>query len=79
MATTRQSRINKVSAHFTAKFGKKCWAGYDEQKRKYFVRGENLPAAPEVAHIYPNGWSLLDYLTAKEVDALHGLAIVVCH
>lgn len=70
VATVRSRRIEKLAQYFTAKFGGKCWAGYDDSKRKYYISGENLPAAPELTHLYPNGWSLLDYFSARQVDKL---------
>lgn len=42
------------------------WSYFDEQKRAYVIRGENLPAHPDIEAQYPNGWSLLDYLTPRE-------------
>lgn len=52
-----------VAAHYSAKFGGKVWCSFDEDRRRYCIRGEGLPAAPDIRDRFPNGWSLLDYLT----------------
>lgn len=66
----KRERIEKLARHFTVKFGGKCRAGFDDEKHKYYVKGDNLPPAPEMASTYPNGWTLIDYFTASEVDQL---------
>ena len=56
------------SRRLTKQTGKsaKVWSYFDEQKRAYVIRGENLPAHPDMEAQYPNGWSLLDYLTPRQ-------------
>ena len=67
--TRRSHVIAALEAHFTKRFNGKVWADFDPDKRKYYIRGEGLPAAKELRDRYPNGWSLLAYFTPREARA----------
>jgi hypothetical protein len=59
-----------LSRHYTAKMGGNVWACYDSQRRAYSIRGDNLPSHPDLIGMYPNGWSLLDYITPAEAQRI---------
>lgn len=51
-----------LGAIYTRKMGGEVWAHYDDNKRAYAIRGEGLPAHPDLREQYPRGWSLLDWV-----------------
>lgn len=57
----------ELGLHYSIKLRGKVWSLYDEDRRAYVIRGEGLPAHPDMAAQYPRGWSMLDYV--KPVDA----------
>ena len=60
----------RLAAHYTAKLHGKVWAIYDRSRRAYCIRGEGLPAHPDLRAMYPNGWSLCDYIKPAKARAL---------
>lgn len=59
---TRNQVIAGLAAHYSKKLGGKVWAGWDDEKRAYYIQGEGLPPHPDLKAQFPNGWSLLDYI-----------------
>lgn len=59
---TRAQVCEQLANYYSKKLNGKVWAHYDASKRAYCIRGEGLPAAPALRHLYPNGWSMLDYI-----------------
>jgi hypothetical protein len=59
-----------LAAHYSKKFRGKVWCIFDTSKRAYCIRGENLPAARKLRKVYPNGWSLLDYINPTKARQL---------
>lgn len=66
----RTEVIAALSAHYSAKFGGKVWAGYESPHKGYYIRGDKLPAHADMKHLYPNGWSLLDFVPAAKAQAI---------
>lgn len=62
----RSDVIAALAAHYSRALNGKVWAGYDNSRRKYYIRGEGLPASPELQHVYPNGWGLFDEFSPTE-------------
>lgn len=58
--------MTALRIHYSDKSKGDVWAGFDYQKRKYYIRGEGLEPHPDLKQLYPNGWSLLDFFTPKE-------------
>ena len=84
--STRAAVCQKLEAYYVLKFASetgrapdeyqnKLWVSYDESKRAYCLRGENLPPNPTLADVYPNGWGLLDYVSPKLARELTGLTV----
>jgi hypothetical protein len=46
------------------------WVSWDQSKRAYELRGEGLPAHPDLADAHPNGWCLIDYVKPTEARRL---------
>jgi hypothetical protein len=67
---SRDQIVKALAAHYSAELKGKVWAAYDETKRQYSIRGENLPAHPDLASLYPNGWSLLSYIKPSQARQL---------
>jgi hypothetical protein len=65
--------IEKLAEHYSRKLNGKVWAAWDEQKRMYSIRGEGLPAHPDLQSQYPNGWSMLDYISPSDARKLLGI------
>lgn len=59
-----------IAAHYSAKFNGAVNCAYDETKRAYCIHGGSLPACPEMAHMYPRGWTLLDYIPPAKAQAM---------
>jgi hypothetical protein len=66
----RAQVVSALSCHYSKKFGGNVRSGFDEAKRAYYIRGESLPAAKELQHLYPNGWSLLDFIKPTRARVL---------
>jgi hypothetical protein len=69
---TRKQVSERLGTYYSRKLNGTVWASFDHGKRAYCIRGEGLPAHPDQAHRYPNGWSLLDHIkptTARELIA----------
>ena len=62
MHLSRKDVSERLGKFYSDKFNGHVWAEYDETKRAYCIRGEGLPAHPDMRATYPNGWSLLDYI-----------------
>ena len=62
----RHEVSESLAAYYSEKMGGKVWAFFDETKRAYCIRGERLPAHPDLQRQCPNGWSLLDFITPTE-------------
>ena len=73
MFTARQCVEIALGAYYSGKFGGKVWCYWDEDKRKYCIRGEGLPARPDLQAQYLNGWSLLDYIAPMKALKLLGM------
>lgn len=67
---TRVQVASKLSEHYTAKLGGKVWCSFDLRHKGYCIRGESLPAHPDMQHLYPNGWSMLDYIKPNKAREL---------
>lgn len=63
---TREQVCKALAKHYSNKMKGKVWAGYDASKRSYYIRGDNLPAHPDLRELYPSGWSLLDYIKPSQ-------------
>lgn len=67
----RKQVARKLGEYYSAKFTKetgrpaKVWSYFDEFKRAYVIRGENLPS-----NISEHGWSLLDYVKPTKARKL---------
>lgn len=65
---TRKQVAEQLASYYSSEYeritGKPAnvWSYYDDSKRAYCLRGENLPVHPSLAAERPNGWSLLDYV-----------------
>lgn len=78
MKCTRKQISEMLAKYYADKFKRdtgqeyagKVWVYFDESKRAYCLRGEGLPAHPDLRDMYPNGWSLLDYVKPTEARAL---------
>ena len=59
----REQVAQRLGEYYSQKFTRETgrpahvWSYYDESKRAYCLRGENLPS-----NINDHGWSLLDYV-----------------
>ena len=62
---TRKQVADKLAQVYRARFNGDVQAGFDEQRRVYYIQGEGLPACKELRAQYPNGWCLLDYFTPR--------------
>ena len=67
---TRAEVSKKVAAYYSKKFGGVVRCEFDSSKRKYEIQGDRLTPAPELASIYVNGWSLLDYIEPSRARAI---------
>lgn len=71
---TREQVIKALTDVYFAKFcteGKGLiFAGYDEAKRQYYVRGSHLPPSPTLQATYPNGWEMLTYIPRLEAQKM---------
>lgn len=54
----------------------KVWGYYDKEEDCIVIQGEGLKPRDDMAHLYPNGWSLLDKVTCEEArdDIANGFA-----
>ena len=80
-STTRRAQIaSRLAVYYREKFARETgraveeysgvWVEFDNAKRAYCLRGEGLPAHPDLADNHPNGWSLLDYITPAKAREL---------
>jgi hypothetical protein len=64
MALNREQVAERLGEYYSAKFTRETgrqaevWSYFDEQKRAYVIRGENLPSNVDASR----SWSLLDYI-----------------
>lgn len=60
---TRKQVAERLGQYYSRKYERETgrpanvWSYYDDSKRAYCLRGENLPS-----NISDHGWSLLDYI-----------------
>lgn len=59
---TRKQVAEELAKYYSKQFNGIVWCFFDTQKRAYCIQGEKLPAHPDLQDVYPNGWSLLDYI-----------------
>jgi hypothetical protein len=70
---SREQVSRGLASHYSRKLGGDVWAYFDESKRQYAIRGEGLPPHPDLIAMYPNGWSLLDFIKpARARQLVHG-------
>lgn len=67
---SRNDVCKRLGEHYSRKFNGVVWAVFDDSRRSYLIRGSGLPSAPEVRHLYPHGWELLDYIRPTEARKL---------
>ena len=67
---TRAQVSKLLGSYYSAKLSGYCWSGYDDSKRQYYTRGEDLPAHPDLAAQYPRGWSMLQWDKPSKARAL---------
>lgn len=62
-----------VAAYYSRKLKGNVWCSYDSERKRYEIRGEGIPAHPDLAAQYPNGVSILDYVTVAKAKniAIH--------
>ena len=60
----------KLSAYYTEKFGGNVRCIFDSARWRYEIRGEGLTPRPDLKDMYPNGWSLLDYITPEKAEKI---------
>jgi hypothetical protein len=59
----REQVAQRLGEYYSAKYTRETgrpahvWSYFDEQKRAYCIRGEDLPS-----NVRDHGWSLLDYI-----------------
>lgn len=79
MRTTRREQVaTELASYYNDEYDRiggeratsRVWAYFDESKRAYCLRGEGLPAHPQMRAQYPNGWSLLSYVKPTEARRL---------
>lgn len=70
---TRVDVARLLGEYYSRKFGGHVWSYFDTSRRAYVIRGEGLPArSKRLRAMYPNGWSLLDYVTPTHARQLIG-------
>jgi len=67
---TREYVAKWLGLYYTRKLGGKVWSSFDTSKRAYEIRGEGLPAHPDMKAQYPNGWAMLDWVKPTEARRL---------
>lgn len=76
MRTTREEVSKQLGEYYSSEYERitglpsKVWSYFDESKRAYCLRGENLPSHPDLRAQGRNGWSLLDYIKPTEARRL---------
>jgi hypothetical protein len=55
-----------------AEYRGKIWVAWDDEAKVFDLRGESIPAHPDLASQYPNGWSMLD-----NIDAIEAITILL--
>lgn len=70
---SRQDVEKRLAEHYTEKLKGKVWCAFDESKRAYAIRGEGLPAHPDLKEQYPKGWSMLDYIKPTQAYKILGI------
>ncbi len=68
--STRSEVSAFLAGYYSGKLNGHVWCAYDDTKRAYCIRGERLPAHPDLAHLYPRGWSMIDYVKPAKARAL---------
>lgn len=82
--TNRDAVCKALAGYYINKFAKstglpveqfsgKIWVSWDESKRAYQLRGEAIPAKPDLQSTYPNGWSMLDWVKPSKARELVGM------
>lgn len=73
---SREQVATRLGEYYSAKFTRETgrpaevWSYFDDQKRAYCIRGEGLPAHPDLQAQYPNGWSMIDYIKPMKARML---------
>lgn len=68
----REQVARRLGEYYSQKFTRetsrpaKVWSYFDESKRAYVIRGENLPSNVDPSR----GWSLLDYVKPSKARQL---------
>ncbi len=68
--TYRQKLERRLAEYYTAKMRGPVRCNWDPDKRSYCIHGEGLPAAPDLAAMYPQGWSMVDYIKPGRANLL---------
>lgn len=59
-----------LAKYYSTKFSGNVWCTFDSSKRAYLIQGDNLKPHPAMANLYPNGWSLLDWVSPSKARGL---------
>ena len=76
MRTTREQVAKQLGEYYSSEYERisglpaNVWSYFDESKRAYCLRGENLPSHPELRAQGRNGWSLCGYVKPAQARRL---------
>ncbi len=67
---TRMEVSKALAVHYTQKMNGEVWCYFDTSKRAYCIQANGLPSHPDLRDLYPNGWTLLDFIQPRKARAM---------